>query len=1518
MIGRRSPIWFGRRAAFFLAVLLTCLAGAPVRAAELSGIQRGTLTSTGNGTVTVDLPTAVDPARTVLFFHTRHDDNEPADSMVRGTLLNGSTLAFTRVTNGSGDIDIVWSLAEFASGVQVQRGEFDQTRTTMTVDLATPVASTAQAFVLWSKTSQAGDSSWDADNPVGGYLLNTSQLRFSAGNDNDSHVIAYQVVEFTDPADILVQSGDSPGMNGGNDQRNINLGTNIDTSRSFLLAGYTTDDSGSDVGERMMRGEFVDANTIRFSRQATGDRIDRIQWQVVELRDGSRVLHGIEDFAPGQAVRTVSLPEPVDTARSVAFSGVQPVGGLNMGSSAYRGDDVIGVGSFTFELTGASSLEVRRNNAADDASVGWFVVEFNGAAAPPPGPVLEVHMDETQWTGSSGEVIDSAGGNNGTARNGINTAGADPAVPGNPGTCRYGEFDGVDDLLEFADAPHLDLPGELTVAIWIYARRIPGSGLKSIVSKDTNYEFHVTSGSRINWWWNDANGATRQFDSTATITPNAWHHVAITYRSGSQVIYVDGVPSGSRSYTGNLITNNLPLQIGQDQGFAGREWDGYLDELRVYGQALDAAQVQALMNETQPCGLKPVGEWHFDEYGWNGTADEVIDYSGNDHHGTAFSSVTDVGLLCNAANLRADGTSDYLSLDAAALDGLDDFTVLTWYRGVQTSTAAILSGARAGQANELLFWMTRPDRFDPWLLGNQGANVDTTEFNDGNWHLLAWTREGASNCLYVDDVLQDCANRGTGPVSIDAGGFIVGQEQDSLGGGFDPDQDAEADLDELLVFDSALSPAQIAVIRANNLAGLNWDGTPRVCPITGATALVIGHDNAGIHCLDEPVSVTAVDAAGNQMTSFGSEITLTTSTGRGSWTLVSGAGVLSDPTPDDGTATYVYAPADNGSATFALSYREGAPLVDVDAYQTSDPSVADDDSEGLLAFAASGFTLTAGALPNPPPSPLSDPVGTQTAGTDFPVHLAAYGVTADDPVCGVIESYAGPRNLTFTQNYLDPGSGSRVASVDGLAANSGIAQPVTFTAGQAVVTVKYKDAGQIRLSAEDATSFPAPVAGATGPFVVRPAALVMSRVESAAGTPNPGAVSVTGPGFVPAGEAFVVDVEARDAEGDLTPNFGREATPERVRVTSLGLQVPAGGRNGSLGDVSNGAAFSAAAVPGRFHNDSVLFDEVGIIDLGAELLDGDYLGTGPLAGPSGNVGRFYPAAFELAFAVLSDGCGTFTYMDQPALALDYRLQALNSLGAVTQNYDGALLGGGAVASLAYVAENADDGVDRSGRLSAVVGTWRSGEVLVSQPDLSFARLAAPDGPFESLQLGLVVTDPLDPVALAGLDMNALTSGDCVAAGSCSAQSLGTPARLRFGRLAVLPAYGPEDLDLAVGLQAEWFDGAAFAPNSDDGCSVYTGAAAALSGFAGNLDSGETVVTGPLTSASLLAGGADPDLPLLLSAPGFGNEGAVDVALDVAPWLEFDWSGSGTQDPTGTATFGRYRGHDRIIFWSEQR
>jgi len=232
------------------------------------------------------------------------------------------------------------------------------------------------------------------------------------------------------------------------------------------------------------------------------------------------------------------------------------------------------------------------------------------------GSVAEWRFDELSWNSTTGEVIDDTGnGLNGTAMGGANTSFADPpgpAIVGDPGTCRFGDFNGTSTYVEVPDNNLLDIDQTLTVSTWINPNRYPSSGLMSILSKDENYEFHLQPSGVVNWWWNNSSGATRQFNSTAAVPLNAWTHVAIVYSQTEQIIYINGVASGSTSYTSELLrTNNDPLQIGDDQLFGGgsRRFDGYIDEVRVYDFALSATDVQTIMNDTHPCGFGPTLGW---------------------------------------------------------------------------------------------------------------------------------------------------------------------------------------------------------------------------------------------------------------------------------------------------------------------------------------------------------------------------------------------------------------------------------------------------------------------------------------------------------------------------------------------------------------------------------------------------------------------------------------------------------------------------------------------------------------------------------------------------------------------------------------------------------------------------------------------------------------------------------------------------------------------------------------------
>ena len=226
-------------------------------------------------------------------------------------------------------------------------------------------------------------------------------------------------------------------------------------------------------------------------------------------------------------------------------------------------------------------------------------------------PIANYRFDESSWSGVAGEVIDETGNFPGQAIGGLSTENTTSARTGNPGTCRYGSFDGANDYIEVADDPALDLLTELTITAWIRPDSIPSSGLKTIVSKDENYEFHLNSSGEIFWWWQ-----THSFATTgAGITPGNWYHIAITYKSGQQSIYVNGVEKGSRNYTGNLPLNNDPLQIGQDLNFTSRSFHGSIDEVSIYTNALNKTAINTIYQETHPCAISIIDHFEINHDG---------------------------------------------------------------------------------------------------------------------------------------------------------------------------------------------------------------------------------------------------------------------------------------------------------------------------------------------------------------------------------------------------------------------------------------------------------------------------------------------------------------------------------------------------------------------------------------------------------------------------------------------------------------------------------------------------------------------------------------------------------------------------------------------------------------------------------------------------------------------------------------------------------------------------------------
>ena len=705
---------------------------------------------------------------------------------------------------------------------------------------------------------------------------------------------------------------------------------------------------------------------------------------------------------------------------------------------------------------------------------------------------------------------------------------------------------------------------------------------------------------------------------------------------------------------------------------------------------------------------------------------------------------------------------------------------------------------------------------------------------------------------------------------------------------------------------------------------------------TGATHFLITNSNYGLFCLNQAITVTALDAGNNPVPSFNGTITLSTTTGLGTWSLTSGGGTFLDAIANDGLATYTF-PGGQSAATFALSYTSGGAVVTVHAIQSNPTVITDDGSQSAITFSPSGFTVTS--------SPFSNPAGgvpafasREVAGTSFSVYLTAYGQKPNDATCGIITSYAGTKNLKFWSTYNNPASGSVAATINGssiaTAEASAAAQTVTFTSGQTTVTANYKDAGSLSLSMKDDTTgnpnLPSGIRGTTGSFVSVPANFVVSNLKrSSDGFANPGASTASGPVFIAAGQPFTATIIAVEAGGAATPNFGQETVPESVKFTAT-LVLPSSGNDppvsGTAGTftigVATGTAFS--------------WPEVGIIDLVPHIADGNYLTVGDVVGSAtANVGRFIPYAFAVALntPVFGTSCsaGGFTYLGQPfvyTVAPVIAATAQARGGTTTQNYAGSLfrLSNTSVTGRAYIPTPAVPALDLSG-LPATTADPSIVDLGAGQSTLTFSA-----GSGLKYSRGSAIAPFSATIALAVnvIDQDGAAAANPVTFGSSGGIAFSTGSTQRYGRLVLRDSVGSELLDLPTSLTTQYYLSSTqgFTSNTADFCT--TAPTLAFSGYQQNLAAGKTCVRdsgSPGLSGVGCAAAATPsyhatavggDFNLLLAAPGSGNNGALTVTAAAPSWLQYEWSVSSgtTSNPTGVATFGLFPGPASSVYQRE--
>ncbi len=899
-------------------------------------------------------------------------------------------------------------------------------------------------------------------------------------------------------------------------------------------------------------------------------------------------------------------------------------------------------------------------------------------------------------------------------------------------------------------------------------------------------------------------------------------------------------------------------------------------------------------------------EFRFDEGLWDGTAGEVKDTATGTYNAVATGGAlsTPNGKVCrggefplNTANNQIDAVATSIS---PASQGAIDFWFNSNVRWNTSGTDAMLFDATASASRPFYLMKTASGALK-FVVTDSGGGLITLSspnqsFNAGTWqHVgVTWSINPGANQTVLKVFLNGAevaSSRGTsaaGAITALASVYIGDNRSSGVTPSGGTGRSANGYIDEVNFYNKEINATQ-----ARN----DRDATRTSCTAIDHFHLV--HSGNVVNCNPASVTIEAHDSAHSLISLSGTTINLTTSTAHGDWQLVTGNGAVNNF--GNGAANYTFSNEAIVVLGLSNSYVE-ATNINITAGTYTERSgaaascVAADYTFGTvcdadLSFVQAGFRFVDAS---------GNFITTQVAGTSsgtYYLQAVQNTCTGTGACTGVCSSVFPPgtavdiglafecndpltcqsgQTLTFTPGPSAATAGGITANANGAVTSTSAAgtyttRSLTFNATSpnplpaVPFTFNYSDVGKIRLWARyPAASTNPSVFGVSSPFVVKPAGFVLSEIKpsaspagrcSVATTPAPAitcaSLASDSAQFVKAGEAFSATVTAVSATGAATPNYGKEITPETVRLTPANVIASMGSPpavSGSFGAFASGQGTSA----------TFAWSEVGIITLTPSVGDADYLGIGNVTGTtSGNIGRFVPDHIDV---VVTEGCvtGSYTYSGQP---MGLELSARNVANGMTTNY------------------NTTTALSRAVTLSQTpaAGSFLPASVPASNFVAGLANASA------AFTFATQATAPTT-ITIGGQDADGVP---LVASADLTKKRT---AAIRSGRLQVANAYGSEFLPLPVPVYAQYWD-SGWRQNKADSCTALTLPTATNAGLVfhsppqtsrNQLESGEVVAQmngSTAASVPLSAGEAKLVLrhpTLSTQGPGTGNFGYVDV------------------------------------------
>jgi len=270
----------------------------------------------------------------------------------------------------------------------------------------------------------------------------------------------------------------------------------------------------------------------------------------------------------------VLFSEPVEKASAETASNYAIDKGITV-TQASLGSDLKTVLLTTTELTGDTVYTLTVNNVKDRAEVPNTIapdsqVTFKYSDVPTEGLIGYWKLDEGEGEAAS----DSSGNNNNGAVIGSAWTGSgkiDGAL----------ELDGSNDHVNVT----MELGSTLTISAWAKSTvSSPSDMLWCIDSDNRGPDLFFASGKICLNTWDSANNPFCDIPSDLS----EWHIYTTVIQDGNTKLYIDGALAGSATYKDPAGT------VFHISSAAGYDWEGVIDDVRIYNRALTEEEVVRL------------------------------------------------------------------------------------------------------------------------------------------------------------------------------------------------------------------------------------------------------------------------------------------------------------------------------------------------------------------------------------------------------------------------------------------------------------------------------------------------------------------------------------------------------------------------------------------------------------------------------------------------------------------------------------------------------------------------------------------------------------------------------------------------------------------------------------------------------------------------------------------------------------------------------------------------------------